>query len=51
MSTNYFNSQSNKDNQEVNALIDNTQNTDSGFYLETDNENESLECKDAQAVF
>jgi hypothetical protein len=51
ISTNYFNSQRNKRNQEVNALIANTQNVESGFYLPMDNEDPPLECEDAQVVF
>jgi hypothetical protein len=51
ISTNYFNSQRNKKDQEVNTLIDNTQNIESGFYLETDNENESRKCNESQCVF
>ncbi len=51
LSENYFNSQRNKDNQEINTIIDNTQNIESGFYLETDNDDSPIECEDAQAVF
>jgi hypothetical protein len=51
ISTNYFNSHRNKNNQEINTLIDNTQNVGSGFYHPMDNEDPPLECQDAQAVF
>jgi hypothetical protein len=55
ISENYFNSQKNKGNQEVKALMTNTQNVESGFYLEMDNEcdhkSESLDNEEAQRVF
>ena len=54
LSENYFNSQRNKNN-EVNTLIANTQNIESGFYLKMDNEDnpksESLDFENAQRVF
>jgi hypothetical protein len=51
ISTNYFNSQRNKGDVEVNALITNIRNSESGFYPDTDNEDPPLECEDPQAVF
>jgi len=45
ISENYFNSERNNDEQEINALIDNAQNIESGFYPETNNGNGSIKCK------
>ena len=45
ISTNCFNSQRNKDNQEVNALIVNTQNVERGFYLPMDNEDDTYRMR------
>ena len=47
ISTNYFNSEMNKDDQEINTLIAYTQNIESGFCLETDKEDPSIEYEDA----
>lgn len=45
ISENYFNSERNNDEQEINALIDNAQNIESGSYPETNNGNDSIKCK------
>jgi hypothetical protein len=51
ISINYFNSERNKDDQEINTLIDNTQNVESGSYLPIDSEVTSIKCNDSQRVF
>ena len=51
ISDNYFNSQRNRGNEEVNTLITKTQNIESGFYLETGNEDPSLNYEESQRIF
>jgi hypothetical protein len=51
LSTNYFDSEKDTDDQEVKSLIDNAQNIKSEFYLEIDNEDNSRKCNESQKVF
>jgi hypothetical protein len=47
-----YNAEKNKNDEEINALIANAQNVESGFYLKMDNEDPPMECDDdAQRVF